>query len=43
MVFRELDVEITTQEDGQIVLEIKGVDGYDPTTGQIRSGRAIDE
>ncbi|MDQ7838507.1 MAG: site-specific DNA-methyltransferase [Thermodesulfobacteriota bacterium] len=43
MVFGEPDVKITKQKDGQIVAEIKGVDVYDPTTGQIRSGRAIDE
>ena len=33
MVFGEPDVEITKQKDGQIVVEIKGVDVYDPTTG----------
>ena len=37
MVFGEPDVEITTQADGQISVEIKGVDVYDPTTGQIRT------
>ena len=36
MVFGEPDVEITKQKDGKIVVEIKGVDVYDPTTGQIR-------
>ena len=43
MVFGEPDVEIKKQKGGQIVVEIKGVDVYDPTTGQIRSGKAIDE
>jgi hypothetical protein len=42
MVFGEPDVEITTQPDGQIVVEIKGVDVYDPTTGQIRSASTAD-
>jgi adenine-specific DNA-methyltransferase len=42
MVFGEPDVEITTQLDGQIVVEIKGVDVYDPTTGQIRSASTDD-
>jgi len=42
MVFGEPDVEITKQKDGQIVVEIKGVDVYDPTTGQIRSASTDD-
>jgi adenine-specific DNA-methyltransferase len=42
MVFGEPDVDITTQQDGQIVVEIKGVDVYDPTTGQIRSSSTDD-
>ncbi len=42
MVFGEPDVEIMTQEDGQLVVEIKGVDVYDPTTGQIRSASTGD-
>jgi adenine-specific DNA-methyltransferase len=42
MVFGEPDVEITTQKDGQIVAEIKGLDVYDPTTGQIRSASTDD-
>ena len=33
MVFGEPDVEITKQKDGKLVVEIKGVDVYDPTTG----------
>ncbi|MBC8018168.1 MAG: hypothetical protein H7X83_06585 [Verrucomicrobia bacterium] len=35
-------MEITKQKDGQIVTEIKGVDVYDPTTGQIRSASTDD-
>jgi adenine-specific DNA-methyltransferase len=43
MVFGEPDVEIRTQEGSeQIVTEIKGVDVYDPTTGQIRSASTND-
>jgi len=42
MVFGEPDVEITKQKGGQIVVEIKGVDVYDPTTGQIRSSSTDD-
>ena len=42
MVFGEPDVEIKKQKDGQITVEIKGVDVYDPTTGQIRSASTDD-
>ena len=42
MVFGEPDVEIKKQKDGKIMIEIKGVDVYDPTTGQIRSASTDD-
>jgi len=42
MVFGEPDVEVRRQKDGQIVVEIKGLDIYDPTTGQIRSNTTDD-
>ena len=42
MVFGEPDVEIKKQKNGQIVIEIKGIDVYDPTTGQIRSASTDD-
>ena len=42
MVFGEPDVEIKKQKSGQIIAEIKGVDVYDPTTGQIRSASTDD-
>jgi adenine-specific DNA-methyltransferase len=42
MVFGEPDVEIRKQKNDQIVAEIKGVDVYDPTTGQIRSASTDD-
>jgi adenine-specific DNA-methyltransferase len=42
MVFGEPDFEIRNQKNGQFVTEIKGVDVYDPTTGQIRSASTDD-
>ena len=42
MVFGEPDVEIKKYKNGQITAEIKGVDVYDPTTGQIRSASTDD-
>ena len=42
MVFGEPDVNIKKQKDGKVVVEIKGVDVYDPTTGQIRSNSTDD-
>jgi very-short-patch-repair endonuclease len=37
MVFGEPDIALKKQKDGRLAVEIKGVDVYDPTTGQIRS------
>ena len=42
MVFGEPDVKIKKRRNGQIMVEIKGVDVYDPTTGQIRSASTDD-
>ncbi|MFC1969082.1 site-specific DNA-methyltransferase [Chloroflexota bacterium] len=42
MVFGEPDVDIRKQKDSKIVVEIKGVDVYDPTTGQIRNSSTDD-
>ena len=42
MVFGEPDVDIKKQKGGQIIATIKGVDVYDPTTGQIRSASTDD-
>jgi adenine-specific DNA-methyltransferase len=42
MVFGEPDVVIDRQEDGKVILEIRGVDVYDPTTGDIRSSSTDD-
>jgi len=42
MVFGEPDVDINKQKDGKIVMKIRGVDVYDPTTGQIRNSSTDD-
>ncbi|MFD8234559.1 site-specific DNA-methyltransferase [Streptomyces sp. NPDC059696] len=36
-VFGEPDIEVTEMSDGQLVAEIKGLDIYNPTTGQVRA------
>jgi len=36
-VFGEPDIELRTTEDDRVVVEIRGVDVYDPTTGEVRS------
>lgn len=42
MVFGEPDVLVAKQKDGKLVAEVRGVDVYDPTTGQIRSSSVDD-
>ena len=42
MVFGEPDVDIKKDKAGQVTVEIKGVDVYDPTTGQIRNSSTDD-
>jgi len=42
MVFGEPDIDIKNHKDGKIEVEIKGVDVYDPTTGQVRSNSTED-
>jgi len=42
MVFGEPDVDVRPQKDGKLVVEIRGLDIYDPTTGQIRSSSTDD-
>jgi adenine-specific DNA-methyltransferase len=37
-VFGEPDIGLRPAEDDKLIVEIKGVDVYDPTTGQVRSG-----
>lgn len=36
-VFGEPDIELRTIDDGKVVVELLGVDVYDPTTGEVRS------
>jgi adenine-specific DNA-methyltransferase len=43
MVFGEPDIRITTEgTDGYLTVEVRGVDVYDPTTGQTRSSSTDD-
>gem|GEM_PF-2560775 len=42
MIFGEPDIAITRDADGKVVVKVKGVDVYDPTTGQIRSSSTDD-
>ncbi len=42
MVFGEPDVVINKQKDGKFIIEIKGLDIYDPTTGEVRSNSTKD-
>ena len=42
MIFGEPDIAITRDPDGKLIVEVKGVDVYDPTTGQIRSSSTDD-
>ena len=36
-VFGQPDIEVRTTAEGQLQVEIRGLDVYDPTTGEIRS------
>jgi len=42
MVFGEPDLKIQSADGGKITVEVLGLDVYDPTTGQIRSGSTDD-
>src|SRR5665213_437898 len=42
MVFGEPDLDVRKLKDGAMTVEIKGVDVYDPTTGQIRNSSTDD-
>jgi adenine-specific DNA-methyltransferase len=42
MVFGEPDVAISEEDDGRLVVEVHGVDVYDPTTGEVRSDSTDD-
>jgi adenine-specific DNA-methyltransferase len=41
MVFGEPDLDIK-REDGKVTIQLKGLDVYDPTTGEIRSNSTDD-
>jgi adenine-specific DNA-methyltransferase len=42
MVFGEPDIELTPTDDDHLTLEIRGLDVYDPTIGQLRSSSVDD-
>ncbi|MCX6121204.1 MAG: site-specific DNA-methyltransferase [Ignavibacteriales bacterium] len=42
MVFGEPDLDVKKQKDGKITVTIRGLDVYDPTTGEIRSSSTDD-
>jgi adenine-specific DNA-methyltransferase len=42
MVFGEPDLSVDETKDGKLVVEIRGVDVYDPTTGEVRSNTTDD-
>jgi adenine-specific DNA-methyltransferase len=42
MVFGEPDIDVRKTKVGQLIVEIRGLDVYDPTTGEIRSSSTDD-
>jgi adenine-specific DNA-methyltransferase len=42
MIFGEPDIDIRRDKDARAVVEIKGLDVYDPTTGQVRNSSTED-
>jgi adenine-specific DNA-methyltransferase len=42
MVFGEPDLTVEKTKDGKLLVEIRGVDVYDPTTGEVRSNTTDD-
>jgi adenine-specific DNA-methyltransferase len=42
MVFGEPDMEVKKAKDGKLTVEVRGLDVYDPTTGEIRSASTDD-
>jgi adenine-specific DNA-methyltransferase len=42
MVFGEPEIDLNKQPDGKLTVEIKGIDVYDPTTGDVRSSSTDD-
>jgi adenine-specific DNA-methyltransferase len=43
MVFGEPDIKIHTRADGQLQASIAGLDIYDPTTGEVRNSKGVDD
>src|SRR5204862_3212462 len=37
VVFGEPDIDIKTEKDGSLCVQVKGIDVFDPNTGEIRS------
>jgi adenine-specific DNA-methyltransferase len=42
MVFGEPDIDVRTSSEGKVTVEIRGLDVYDPTTGEIRNSSTDD-
>jgi adenine-specific DNA-methyltransferase len=42
VIYGEADLYVSKQKQGKLVVQIKGADVYDPTTGQIRSHSTAD-
>jgi len=42
LIFGEPDIEIRERDDGQLEVEIRGLDIYDPTTGEVRPSSVDD-
>ncbi|MFH1474533.1 MAG: site-specific DNA-methyltransferase, partial [Chloroflexota bacterium] len=42
MVFGEPDIEVRPADDGRLVVEVRGLDIYDPTTGELRTSSTDD-
>jgi adenine-specific DNA-methyltransferase len=42
MVFGEPDIDVRSTADGEVEVEIRGLDVYDPTTGELRSSSVDD-
>jgi adenine-specific DNA-methyltransferase len=42
MVFGEPDIDVRPAGEGQITVEVRGLDVYDPTTGVLRSSSVVD-
>jgi adenine-specific DNA-methyltransferase len=37
VIFGELDIDLLPEDDGQLRVRVKGVDVFDPSTGEVRS------